>query len=78
MVTPHITTHAVQRYQERVANVADDEVRSIILAHSEAIEKAARFRAPCVLLASGVRLILEGSNVVTVLAKGMHQTRGER
>lgn len=68
----HITQHAVQRYQERVANVTDGEARAAILSHEGALVCAARFGAPVVRCGEGFRIVMEGAIVVTVLGQGMH------
>lgn len=61
----HITAHAIQRYQERVANVSDDEARRRI--DTVALRSAVQFGAPYVRLATGQRLVIQHGAVVTVL-----------
>lgn len=67
----HITNHAIERWQERVENIPGEAVRYRIEQHLPAIVAAARFGAPSVKLGNGVRLILDGRSVVTVLGRGM-------
>ena len=64
----HISHHALQRFQERVAPCTLAEARAAILTHSRALEKAAAFGAEVVRCAGGERLILQGSTVVSVYA----------
>jgi len=61
----HITGHAIQRFQERVDNLPDDEVRAILSKPS--IQAAALFGAPYVRLGTGQRVVIENGAVVTVL-----------
>jgi hypothetical protein len=61
----HITHHAVERYQERVANLPDAAVRAALA--SPAVHTAAAIGAPFVKLATGQRIVLRGSRVITVL-----------
>lgn len=67
----HITGHAVQRYQERIADVPEVEVRSRIGRHVEAIRKGAAFGAAVVRLGDGTGFVISGMTVITVLARGM-------
>lgn len=60
--------HAVTRFIERVAPVTREDAKAAILSHERAIRKAAEFRCSTVRLGDGSRLILDGENVVTVLA----------
>lgn len=61
----HVSGHAIERYQERIANLPDDEVRAAL--SSPAIEAAARFGASFVRLASGHRVALIDGVVTTIL-----------
>lgn len=61
----HVTAHAIERYQERVANVPDEEARVAIC--SPAVLKAAEFGATYVRLGTGQRIVIEDGRVVTVL-----------
>lgn len=65
----HVTRHAIQRYQERVAPLDDGSVRARIHAHDRAIAAAADFGAAVVRLGDGTRLVLDGRSVVTVLGR---------
>lgn len=66
--TIHITDHAAQRYAERVGGTTAD-ARQAILASTKAIEAAADFGAPTLILGNGARLVLDGRTVITVLPK---------
>jgi hypothetical protein len=76
MIDIHITEHAIDRYCERVENVAREVVRARMLAASRGILCAAAFGARCVILGNGVRLVIvadaDGVRVVTALARGQH------
>lgn len=61
----HVTHHAVQRYQERVRNVPEAEVRAIL--SGKAFQAAATFGARCVILPRGQRAVIHGATVVTIL-----------
>lgn len=61
----HLTTHAIERYQERVANLPDDQVREILSAPN--IIKAIAFGAEKVKLGTGHRLVILSKRIVTVL-----------
>lgn len=73
-----ITAHAVERYQQRVANLPDDLVRAAL--SNPAVERAASFGAPFVRLPGGQRIVLAfvaatpseppTASVVTVLPAG--------
>lgn len=60
-----VTDHAVRRYQERVADVSDDEARSAMT--SPAVICAADFGAPFVRLGTGQRIVIHGHAIITVL-----------
>lgn len=61
----HVTTHAIERYQERVSNVPDADARAAL--SCPAVLKAAEIGAPFVKLGTGQRIVLDGQRVVTVL-----------
>lgn len=63
----HVTAHAIERYQERVANLSDDIVTTILSA--PVIQRAADFGAPYVRLVTGNRIVIQNHTVVTVLPK---------
>lgn len=67
----HVSPHAVERFQERVAPLPFDEAKAAILAHSPALEKAADFHCEVVRCGDGSRLVLDGHRVVTVYARDM-------
>lgn len=61
----YVTRHAIKRYQERVADVPAAQIwRSL---DCPAVRIAIEFGARFVRLAGGQRLVLEGSNIITVL-----------
>jgi len=66
-----VTGHAIERWIERInprATWAGAE--AAIRSHSLAIRRAALVGCTCVKLGEGMRLILDGARVVTVLPKG--------
>lgn len=67
----HVTLHACERFQQRVAPCSIEEARAAILTHARAIEKAAEFNCAVVRCGHGERLILEGTKVLTVYAAGV-------
>lgn len=69
MTALHITEHAIERYQERVANVSEADAR--IALSSPAVTTAADFGAPYVKLGTGQRIVIEGGRVITVLPSDM-------
>ena len=63
-----ITTHAAERYIERVdPTLTLDQARAAILTSERAVEAAAGFGCRTVKLGNGGRLQLDGLTVVTVL-----------
>jgi hypothetical protein len=66
-MTVHVTQHAIERYQERVANLPEDQVRQIL--SSPFINTAADFGAIYVKLATRHRVVIEDGFIVTVLSK---------
>lgn len=66
----HITAHAIQRYQERIANWPEAAVRKAL--SSPAVRLAAQIGAPFVKLGSGHRIALHGARVITVLPAERH------
>lgn len=65
-----VTPHAIERYRERVADVAPIEVCRRL--NSAATD----FGAPFVKLSGGQRVVIEDGHVVTVLPK--HSGKGAR
>lgn len=61
----HITGHAIQRYQERVENIPDDQVRAKL--STKAFTAAAAMGCTTVRLASGHRVKIKSGSIVTVL-----------
>lgn len=72
----HVSTHAIIRYQERIANVPEDAVREALT--SPAIQRAVEFGARYVRLASGHRIVLEGNSVITVLPPDSYRRQVRR
>jgi len=60
-----ITAHAVQRYQERVADVPVLEAMEAL--SCDAVKAAIKFGAKVVKLHGGQRIIIQGQSVVTVI-----------
>lgn len=67
MTAVRVSSHAIVRYQERVANVTAAQALAALT--SPVIRRAAEFGAPYVKLGGGQHVVLEGSTVVTVLPK---------
>lgn len=63
----HVTTHAIQRYIERVAKVTHAEAVEDL--SSPIIQRAIDFGAKYVKLARGQHVVIEGATIVTVLPK---------
>lgn len=65
-MTPTLTTHAIQRAQQRIPGVTtEDQARAILT--SRAIVAAIAFGCRLVKLGTGNRVILRGATVVTVI-----------
>ena len=64
-MTVTVTRHAIDRYQERVANVAED--RAIAALTCPAVQVADTFGASVVRLGTGQRILLRNHAVITVL-----------
>jgi len=64
-----ITTHAIQRFIERVHPCSYSEAREEIFSHARAIEAAASFGCAVVRCGGGERLILAGNRVVSVFPR---------
>ena len=60
----HVTLHAIQRYQERVAPVSAAEAHKAL--STPAIQIAAKFGAQFVRLPTGHRIVLNEHTVVTI------------
>lgn len=61
----HISGHAIQRYQERVANIPEERVR--VALDTPAVRAAVSFGCPYVRLPTGQRIVLDHGVIVTVL-----------
>lgn len=64
----HITTHAIQRYTERVEPVTPAQAHAAL--SSPTITLAAAFGAPYVKLGTGQRVVIHDGKVLTVLPIG--------
>lgn len=60
-----VTTHAIIRFQERVAAVTAEQARAAL--STPFIRKAAAFGAKYVRLGTGQHVVIDGGAVVTVL-----------
>jgi hypothetical protein len=65
----HVTTHALHRFQERVAPCSLADARTAIMSHAKAIETAASIGCEIVRCGNGERLVLCGTRVLTVYAR---------
>ncbi len=74
MPAMHVTLHAIQRYQERVANVSAEAAKAAL--STPAFDCAEDFGAPVVILPTGHKAVCKGGCVVTVLDKGMRPSAG--
>lgn len=63
----HVTLHAIERFQERVARVGREQAKQALT--SPAIILAAEFGAHYVRLGTGQHVVIIGHRVVTVLPK---------
>lgn len=72
-MTIHVTGHAIARYQERVANLPDEQVIATLT--GPAFEAAAAFGAPYVKLANAAHVVIANGSVVTVLPSETHPLR---
>ena len=63
---PHLTGHAIERYQERVENIPAEEIRAKL--SSNGIRAAIAFGVRIIRLGCGAQLVIEQGKVVTVLA----------
>lgn len=71
-----VSLHAIQRYQERVANVPDDVAERALTGN--AFQHACDMGRGAVILPSGHRAIIADGTVVTVLPKGYRAHRVHR
>lgn len=62
-----VTAHAIERYQERVAPVSDDEARDRL--SGPVFDLAGAIGACAVVLTTGHRAVCEGGAIVTVLSR---------
>lgn len=66
-----VTMHARQRYIERIDPTATlEQAAAVIHASERAVRTAHAFRCKLVKMGNGARLVLDGTRVVTVLARG--------
>ena len=75
---PIITEHAILRYQERVEQVPEGEVKCAL--DTDGLRKAIAAGCGCHELDSGHKAILAGRRIVTILEPGMRpkKTRARR
>lgn len=64
-----LTTHAIQRYRQRIGATSDLEAHSQLITAQKAVDAAAAFRCPTVVMGNGAGLVLKGDTVITVLPK---------
>lgn len=69
----HVTAHAIERYQQRVADVTPAEARAAL--STPAFVKAAEIGACAVKLSTGHRAVIENGCVVTVHPKKARWSR---
>ena len=62
-----VTGHAIDRYIERVAAVSREDALAAIMVHEDALELADKLGGCMVRSEDGVRYIVSGGAVVTVL-----------
>lgn len=66
-----VTTHAADRYIERVdPSLSYERAREALLAFAPIVRRAAEFGCSTVRIGCGAKLVLEGETIVTVLPKG--------
>lgn len=69
-MTVTVTTHALERWRERIDPTATmDGARLAIIGYAPIIERAAAYGCRTVILGCGGKLCLDGARVVTVLGK---------
>lgn len=72
----HVTQHAIQRFQERVAPVTPEEARAAL--SSPTIHKAVEFGAIAVTLGTGQRIVINDGSIITVLSKERRRIHARR
>lgn len=72
----HVTQHAIQRFQERVAPVSPEEARAAL--SSPTIHKAVEFGAIAVTLGTGQRIVIVDGSIITVLSKERRRIHAHR
>lgn len=68
-----LTAHAIIRYQERVENIPEAEVRARL--STTGIRAAIAFGVRVIRLGSGAQLVIENRTIVTVLAPDQRPKR---
>lgn len=71
-----VSSKAISRYRERVADVGYDEVIAALT--TPVIQKAAAFGAQFVRLGTGQRIVIDNNVVVTVLAASSYRRQINR
>ena len=64
MSEPHVSAHAIQRFQERVAHVSAE--MAVLCLSTPTIRKAIEFGAGTVILGTGHLVVIKGNTIVTV------------
>jgi hypothetical protein len=67
----YVTSHAIDRYIERVEAVSRETALERILSAERAIVKAAEIGCACVKINKNIRFALDGRRVVSVYGAGM-------
>lgn len=73
MIPAHITHHAIERYQERIANVPEAEVVTAL--SSPVIMRAVELNECRVILPTGHRCVISHGRVVTVTPPPVRRCR---
>lgn len=72
----HVTAHAVDRYRERINPIlTPDQAKAVIQSHAIAVKAAADFGCRVVRTGNGAKPILDGTTVVTVIARHQLERR---
>jgi hypothetical protein len=70
-MTLHVSKHAVERYQQRVADVTEAE--AVAALSTPAIQAASEFGAEYIRLGSGHRVVVKDGVVITVQPVGHYK-----
>lgn len=72
----HVTAHAIARFQERVANLAEAEI--VARLDTPRIRKMVEFGATEIILGTGHHIVVRDNCVLTVRPKPFTKRRGRR